>query len=76
MKTWIAMGQMSVLGTRTVAAKDAPMVPDMHARTLAFARATLKGTSKHGQKRRGRTRFRVIYPRLEANFDRPQRELR
>jgi hypothetical protein len=55
MKTWIEVGQMLVLGTGTVAAKDAPMVPDMRTWTLAPARATSKGSSKHGQKRRGRT---------------------
>ncbi len=56
MKTWIDVGQMLVLGTGTVAAKDAPMFPDMQGADFGACPSDVEeGSSKHGQKRRGRT---------------------
>ena len=46
MKTWIAVGQMLVLATSTVAAKDAPMVPDMHGADFGACPSDVEGLLK------------------------------
>lgn len=51
MKAWIAARLMSVPGTGTVAAKDAPIVPDMHSADFGAYPSDIEA-SKHGQTRR------------------------
>jgi hypothetical protein len=46
MKTWIEVGQMLVLGPGTVAAKNAPMVPDMQGADFGAYPSDVEGLLK------------------------------